>query len=103
MKHVKYRFIVFQCRFDLLHVEIVRAVRVFTQQLATSVAEQFMESDLNLKSRYAMLVQQLLILGRQKWNNWILVRRWDDITQRNVLETFVLTDLIICAEAFRLE
>ena len=102
MKHVKYRFIVFQRRFDLLHIEIVRAVRVLTQQLATSVAEKFMESDLNLKSRYAVLVQQLLILGRQEWNNWVLVRRWDDITQRNVLETFVLTDLIICAEAFRL-
>jgi hypothetical protein len=102
LKRIKYRFIVFQRRFDLLHIEIVRAVRVLTQQLATSVAEKFMESDLNLKSRYAVLVQQLLILGRQEWNNWVLVRRWDDIAQRNVLETFVLTDLIICAEAFRL-
>lgn len=69
---------------------------IFFSPYATAIFDsKKIDTPSYLKSRHPVFLEQLLVCVIEEWNHGLLVRRRDHVTQRHVLETFVLTDIVI--------
>ena len=59
------------------------------------MAQQFMKTNLNLKGRATKIDIEILVLGRDEGHPLVPVRSLQDVTQRDVLEAFILTNVVI--------
>jgi hypothetical protein len=63
--------------------------------LATSVSEKLMQTNLHLESLIPQLLINLQVFLGNKWNRFIRALCTKNIPQTDVLEAFVLPDIVV--------